>query len=154
NLLDSHDTARFVTLARNDKTAFRLATLFQMTFIGAPSIFYGDEIGLMGGHDPACRAAFPWDSADWDTGLLHEIQRLIALRKKSPALRRGDYRCLLAQEDVHVHLRAWEGEGVLVALNRSLTQRRIDVPTADALREGQVLHEVWTREPACVERAA
>ena len=81
NILDSHDMARFVTLARGDKTAFRLATLFQMTYVGAPSIFYGDEIGLMGGQDPACRAAFPWDSADWDTDLLHEVQRLIALRK-------------------------------------------------------------------------
>jgi neopullulanase len=62
NLLGSHDMARFLTLARNDKAALRLATLFQMTYSGAPSIYYGDEIGMAGGHDPANRGAFPWHS--------------------------------------------------------------------------------------------
>ena len=46
NLLGSHDMARFLTLARGDTTALRLATLFQMTYPGAPSIYYGDEVGL------------------------------------------------------------------------------------------------------------
>jgi len=46
NLLDSHDTARFLTIARGDESALRLATLFQMTYPGAPCIYYGDEIGM------------------------------------------------------------------------------------------------------------
>ena len=60
NLLSSHDMARFLTLARGDLSALRLATLFQMTYPGAPSIYYGDEIGMAGGHDPLNRGAFPW----------------------------------------------------------------------------------------------
>ena len=60
NLLGSHDMARFLTLARGDLSALRLATAFQMTYPGAPSIYYGDEIGMAGGHDPANRGAFPW----------------------------------------------------------------------------------------------
>ena len=75
NLLDSHDMARFLSLAKGDKSALRLATLFQMTYPGAPSIYYGDEIGLAGGHDPFNRAAFPWESTDWDMDLLHDFQR-------------------------------------------------------------------------------
>ena len=63
NLLGSHDTARFLSLARGDKSALRLATLFQMIYPGAPSIYYGDEIGMTGGHDPANRGAFPWHQA-------------------------------------------------------------------------------------------
>ena len=59
NLLGSHDMARFVSLARGDVSALRLATLFQMTYPGAPSIYYGDEIGMTGGHDPANRGPFP-----------------------------------------------------------------------------------------------
>ena len=90
NLLGSHDMARFITLAKGDQTALRLATLFQMTYPGAPSVYYGDEIGMAGGHDPANRGAFPWQKPEtWDTDLLHEFQRLIALRRARPALRRG-----------------------------------------------------------------
>jgi cyclomaltodextrinase len=66
NLLGSHDTPRFRTLARGDTSAYRLATLFQMTYPGAPCIYYGDEIGMEGRHDPACRGAFPWDDRQWD----------------------------------------------------------------------------------------
>jgi neopullulanase len=143
NLLDSHDMARFLTLARGNRDALRLATLFQMTYVGAPSIFYGDEVGLSGGHDPACRAAFPTDSAAWDSKLLHEFQRLIALRKRSVALRRGAYRTLLAQGDVHVHLRQWNDEAVLVAINRGPATRRVNVDLGSVSNNG-VWHEVWT----------
>ncbi|MBI3761980.1 MAG: glycoside hydrolase family 13 protein, partial [Chloroflexi bacterium] len=69
NLLDSHDTARFLSVARGDESALRLATLFQMTYPGAPSIYYGDEIGLDGGSDPDCRKTMPWGESQWNTGL-------------------------------------------------------------------------------------
>jgi neopullulanase len=154
NLLDSHDMARFVTLARGDKSAFRLATTFQMTYAGAPSVYYGDEIGLSGGHDPGCRRSFPWDETLWDTRLLHEFQRLIALRKESAALRRGSYECLFARQDVHVHLRQFEVDSVMVAINRGTATRRVDVPARGLLDEGTVLGEVWAHETVKVEAGA
>ena len=48
NLLGSHDMARFLSLARGDQSALKLATIFQMIYPGAPSIYYGDEIGMAG----------------------------------------------------------------------------------------------------------
>ena len=66
-----------------------------MTYPGAPSIYYGDEIGMQGGHDPANRAAFPWHDTDsWDHDLLGYFQRLISLRSSRTALRRGAFRVL------------------------------------------------------------
>jgi neopullulanase len=145
NLLDSHDMARFVTLARGDKSALRLATLFQMTYPGAPSIYYGDEIGLDGGHDPLNRAAFPWDEADWDHDLLHDFQRLIALRKSHPALRRGSFVPLYASNDVYAFARSLDGETFVIALNTSRENRRIEIPLKD-LTPAIRLHHVWGRD--------
>jgi neopullulanase len=145
NLLDSHDMARFVTLARGDKSALRLATLFQMTYPGAPSIYYGDEIGLDGGHDPLNRAAFPWDEADWDHDLLHDFQRLIALRKTHPALRRGSFVPLCASDSVYVFARSFDGETFVIALNTSHENRRIEIPLKD-LTPATRLHHVWGRD--------
>ena len=49
NLLSSHDEPRFLTMVSGDKRRLQLATLFQMCYPGAPSVYYGDEIGLQGG---------------------------------------------------------------------------------------------------------
>jgi cyclomaltodextrinase / maltogenic alpha-amylase / neopullulanase len=151
NLLDSHDTARFVTLAGGDQSALRLATLFQLTFPGAPSIYYGDEIGLAGGHDPANRGAFPWDETRWDTSLLHDFQRMISLRHARPALRRGTYTTLSAKGDVHTHLRHLGSESIVVAINTATATRLVDIPLFDLVPEGAGLDEVWTNESVRVE---
>ena len=155
NLLDSHDMARFLSLARGDLSALRLATLFQMTYPGAPSIYYGDEIGMTGGHDPANRAAFPWHRTDtWDTDLLHDFQRLIAFRKARPSLRRGSYTILHAADDVFAHARQLGDETVVVAFNPARQTRRVDLGVKAILPEGAALGEVWGRGAAKVEGGA
>jgi cyclomaltodextrinase / maltogenic alpha-amylase / neopullulanase len=151
NLLGSHDMARFATLARGDLSALRLATLFQMTYPGAPSIYYGDEIGLSGGHDPLNRGAFPWEATDWNRDLLHDFQKWIALRKARPSLRRGRYQSLYARDGVHVHLRQLGEELMIVALNTATATRRIQVPMGNLVGDGAVLAEEWTHEVAKVE---
>ena len=80
NLLDSHDTARFLHLLGEDKQRMRLAATLLITYIGVPSIYYGDEVGLSGGNDPDCRRCFPWDTTDWDHVLHDHYRRLIQLR--------------------------------------------------------------------------
>ena len=59
NLIGSHDTPRARTVLGGDVAALRLATLLQLTLPGAPSIYYGDEIGMDGGHDPDYRRGYP-----------------------------------------------------------------------------------------------
>ncbi|MCW2924077.1 MAG: alpha-glycosidase [Thermoleophilia bacterium] len=60
NILDSHDTERFITQAGGDWYRQRPAAIFQMTYIGAPVVYYGDEIGMEGGKDPDSRRAMEW----------------------------------------------------------------------------------------------
>jgi neopullulanase len=97
NLLDSHDTPRFLSLAGGDRSALRLATLIQMTLPGAPCIYYGDEIGLEGREDPDCRRSYPWDPARQDGALRAFVAGLTELRRSEPALRRGRFRLLEAE---------------------------------------------------------
>ncbi|HWE38315.1 MAG TPA: alpha-amylase family glycosyl hydrolase, partial [Isosphaeraceae bacterium] len=151
NLLSSHDTARFVTVARGDQSALRLATLFQMTYTGPPSLYYGDEVGLAGGHDPLNRGAMPWDEATWDHDLLRGFRRMIALRKARPSLRRGSYSGVYARDGVHVHLRRLDNDVVVVALNTDRVTRRIDIPVISALDDGATLEEAWANRSLRVE---
>lgn len=128
NLLGSHDTPRFLTLVGGDRSALRLATLFQMTMPGAPCIYYGDEIGLSGGYEPASRGAFPWDENIWDHELRRFVQQAIALRKAYPALRRGTYRAVLAQGEHYAFLREHEGQRLVVVFNTSKREAALSIP--------------------------
>ncbi len=73
NLLDSHDMPRFINLVSGNKKALCLAVLFQMTYPGAPCVYYGDEVGLSGGRDPENRGTFPWDETRWD----HDLRKVL-----------------------------------------------------------------------------
>jgi len=127
NLLDSHDTPRYLSCVSGDKSALKLAWLFQFAYPGAPNIYYGDEIGLDGKHDPDCRKSFPWDEHKWDKNLLAYIKELIALRKKRPALRRGDFKRLWSADGVYAFSRSYEGKTFIVALNVSESPQQAHV---------------------------
>ena len=135
NLLGSHDTARFVTLAGGDVPSLRLAFLALMTLPGAPCIYYGDEIGIEGRQDPDSRRAFPWDRSLWNVELLEMTRALIALRHAHPALRRGSYVTLAAQGDAIVYSRVG-ADTVVVALNSGDEAVEIEI-NADALPEAE-----------------
>jgi neopullulanase len=100
NLLDSHDTPRFLTCAGGDINSLKLALTFLFTYTGAPCMFYGDEIGLAGRHDPECRQPFPWDPAKWNQDLLGYVKSLVALRKNHVVLRHGGFARLYSAEGV------------------------------------------------------
>lgn len=119
NLLDSHDTPRLLTLAGGDKRRMKLAALFQFTFMGTPCIYYGDEIGLDGGHDPGCRKCMEWNPDRQDLELFAFYRQLIALRKEHPALRTGGFRFLHAEAgDMRLlYERYDDGSRFVVAVN-------------------------------------
>lgn len=128
--LDSHDTERFMTLVGGNTDKLKLAFLFQMAFPGAPAVYYGDEIGQEGGKDPDSRRAFPWKEADWNRDLRAWVKTLIALRKRTPSLRRGDYLRLLAEDGHYVFARTLGEDKVLVALNATSMARQLEVSCA------------------------
>ena len=118
NQLDSHDTARFKTLLGRDVERLPLAVVWLFTWPGVPCIYYGDEVGLDGNNDPFCRKPFPWQVEKQDAELFSLYQRMIALRKKSLALRRGGCQVLYAEDNVVVFVRLLNQQRVLVAINR------------------------------------
>lgn len=118
NLLDSHDTTRFLTAVRGDAARMALAVTLLFTYPGVPSIYYGDEIGLVGGRDPDCRRCFDWDRERWNAGLHAHYRRLIAWRKARPELRHGAYQTLAVGDDALVFARYTESSVAAVALNR------------------------------------
>jgi neopullulanase len=127
NLLDSHDTPRFLSCVGGDKASLKLAWLFMFTYPGAPCIYYGDEIGMEGQHDPDCRRSFLWDESKWDKDLLGYAKELIALRKKHSALRRGDFKRLWSANGVYAFSRSFEGKTFVAALNVSESPQQIHV---------------------------
>lgn len=132
NLLSSHDTPRFRTLAGGDTSAVRMAVLVQMTLPGAPSIYYGDEIGMEGAHDPDCRRSFPWERPDaWDAGVLEFTRRATAARHANPTLRAaGRLRLVGAMDETAAYVRWDDRDLFVVALNAGddAASLRIDIP--------------------------
>ncbi|MDW8396081.1 MAG: glycoside hydrolase family 13 protein [Anaerolineae bacterium] len=128
NLLDSHDTARFLSIARGDESALRLAVLCMMTYPGAPCIYYGDEVGMCGAKDPDCRRAFNWDASTWNHPLREYYKQAIALRKAYRALRDGDFRVIYADAQVVAYLRERGDERLVVLLNAGHTAAQLDLP--------------------------
>jgi cyclomaltodextrinase len=116
NVLGSHDTSRLITIADGDQTSVELCNLLLFTFPGAPSIYYGDEVGLPGGKDPDCRRVFPPESV-WNQEILNTHKQLISLRQNYPALRIGNYQVLYAVATVYIFVRSLEREELIVAVN-------------------------------------
>jgi neopullulanase len=152
NLLDSHDTPRFITCARGDESALRLAALFMFTYPGAPCTYYGDEIGLDGQHDPECRRTFPWDASRWNHDLREFFKQCIVLRKAHPALRRGSYTVLWSKQDVYAFVRQLGDETIVVALNLSRETREASLPINAAVADPTVFKNAWGTERYTVKQ--
>ena len=117
NLLDSHDTARVLTELNGDINKLKIAVGIQMTFVGAPVIYYGDEIGLEGAKDPWCRKPFPWDKEFWNMDIYNYYKSLIKLRKQHEALRYGEYEVLKTKLGALIYRRFTENDEVIVITN-------------------------------------
>jgi cyclomaltodextrinase len=126
NLLASHDTARLLSIAGDDKPSVELATLLLLTYPGAPSIYYGDEVGLPGKLDPDSRRAFPMED-HWERDVLDYHRQLIAIRHQYKALRTGTYEVLFAETTVYVFARILEGEEVVVIVNIGTAEIEVNI---------------------------
>jgi glycosidase len=176
NLMDSHDTDRlasmFVNPDRGYDTSNRLqdtgpdysldkpndtqrkrmmqAVVCQMTFVGAPMIYYGDEAGMWSPDDPSNRQPMIWrdlmpyddPAITFDDEMFGWYQRLIALRHGLPTLRRGFFRTLIADDDAGVlaYARDLDNDHVYIILNRSDKPRDVTLPIADRDRDATLVN--------------
>lgn len=148
NLLDSHDTARLLTKCDGNKDKMKLAALFQFTYTGTPCIYYGDEIGMTGGHDPDCRKCMEWDEEKQDLELFAFYQDLIAVRLKYSALRTGKLTFLSAEADSTslVYTREDEDNLFVIMMNNSELPAEIEVPVKERRWEN-----IYTKETAVLK---
>lgn len=130
NLLGSHDTSRFLTISRGDVDKAVISLLFMMTYIGAPMIYYGDELGMQGGNDPSCRGTMIWDRKQWDHTLFKMYKRMIKIRKQHPALRRGTFETLYKDSTgrIYAYKRSYSSDLLIVVINSGLKERTLRIP--------------------------
>jgi len=134
NLLGSHDVERFLTACDEKPERMKLAVLFQMTYVGMPEIYYGDEVGMVGKTDPDCRRCMIWDEAEQNRDLLDWHRRLIKVRKSRKALQTGTYRAVLkdALHNVYGFLREKENERIFTVLNNGQAPATVELPEGAA----------------------
>jgi len=148
NLLGSHDTPRILSILGGDVARLTLAILFQMTFVGAPNIYYGDEVGMRSvgvvGHEG--RASMSWNQRRWDAELRNTVKRLVALRREHAALRRGAFVPLYAKDSTNVYAfgRHLGQETLLVVINNGEGLYEVNLPVKDVLGEGTRLTDLLT----------
>jgi Glycosidases len=158
NLLDSHDTARVLTTFKGDLERLRLALTAQMTLPGAPMIYYGDEVGLLGETDPDCRRCMPWEEHDWNLPVLQMTRELTALRQAHPALRQAhpalrsaQPQTLAAFNGIYAYRMAGAGDEVIVVLNAREAIPAFELPTLSTVQRwrefsrGQVIESPYGR---------
>jgi len=146
NLIGSHDTARIRTVLGDDPGRVRAAFGLLLTYVGVPSIYYGDEVGLGGGDDVHARQPMPWDPGTWDRDLQAFVRTLVHVRRSSLALRRGGFQVLEVGEDWLAYLRDTDDEQVIVVAVRGPGGRPggpLDV-AAGAVADGMLFREVLT----------
>lgn len=176
NLMDSHDTDRLSSMIKNPGRQYdrdanegnrnynpgkpteeeynkqKLILAFQVTYLGAPMIYYGDEVGMWGADDPHCRKPMVWDELNYDdeiidetsgfgTGygryevsqnkyLLNWYKKLISIRNKSNALKKGEQRFLYVSTDSRSFAfeRKLNDEIIIVVFNLNEDSKSIEIP--------------------------
>jgi cyclomaltodextrinase / maltogenic alpha-amylase / neopullulanase len=130
-LLGSHDTERFLTACKENGRGWdregtalkrmKLAVFFQLTYIGIPMIYYGDEVGMEGATDPHCRKPMLWQAQEQNAELHEWYKTLIALRKQHTILQKGSFRPWFTDEvrGVLGFVRRWEQDKIGVIINNS-----------------------------------
>lgn len=143
----------------------KLFVIFQMTYVGAPMVYYGDEIGMWGANDPDDRKPMLWpdivyeneralpggkmralenaDVVNINTAMYAHYKKMIAIRHNHKALQVGDYKTLLTDDadNIFAFQRKYGHETVWVVMNNSDSERRILMPSAQISAFVDVLND-------------
>ncbi len=133
NLLDSHDTPRILTICENNIEKVKLLYLFQLSFVGTPCIYYGDEIGMTGGQDPGCRKCMVWDKSEQNVDLFEHVKKLIHLRKSMASFgNQGIFEFIEANDETNhiMYRKSFNDEKLLFVVNNSLDKITVELPNS------------------------
>lgn len=141
NLLGSHDTQRFLREANENRVALQLATAAQLTLPGAPSIYYGDEIGMTGGKDPDCRRTFIWEKDEQDINQLSLVKKLNSLRHEYDCLSVGRFKFIPVSgaDKLLVYLREYEDNNILVIINNGNPLENTEITGLEGYKKAKSL---------------
>ena len=161
NELSNHDHSRFLTRTNRvvgrverlgpeaanqfvNPAVMREAVAFQMTWIGAPTVYYGDEAGVCGFTDPDNRRTYPWGNEDQEMLSFH--REMIRIHKEHQAFRTGAVHILLGEEDILAYGRFTEKEQIVVILNNrdELSQITVPVWRAEVPVKGRMKRLMYT----------
>ncbi len=143
NELSNHDHSRFLTRTNRrvgrvaslgpeaanqniNKGTFREAVVIQMTWPGAPTIYYGDEAGLCGWTDPDNRRSYPWKHEDME--LIEFHRDMIRIHKENKSLIRGSYKALLGMHKVIAYGRFLRENQIVVVINNNYEDMELEIP--------------------------
>jgi glycosidase len=164
NLLDSHDTERIRwTLTPGEETTAnkelnaasvaegkqrqQIASLIQFTVPGAPTVFYGDEVGITGDDDPDDRRTYPWadKGGSPDMAMFDHYKTLNTLRSTNSVLVSGDFKILLADDTsgVIAYGRKTNNQAAIIIVNRSNQNQSGAIPVAGYLPDGITLNKAY-----------
>lgn len=116
NLIDSHDTARFLHVCGEQNDKLKMAAALQLLLPGMPFIYYGDEYGMTGGDDPDCRRGMLWDVTKQNQEMYEWYHSLIRMRKMHSVITEGkvtECNC--------------DDEKGIIALTRELGEERVTI---------------------------
>lgn len=147
NELSNHDHSRFLTRTNHkvgrvhelgsdaasdgvNKGVFREAVVIQMTWVGAPTIYYGDEAGVCGFTDPDNRRTYPW--GEEDHSLLSFYKEAICIRKENPVLTHGSTCFLALDYQLLIYGRFSEENQIVVVINNGKEEKEVNVPVWQA----------------------
>ncbi|MBQ6551618.1 MAG: glycoside hydrolase family 13 protein [Lachnospiraceae bacterium] len=143
NELSNHDHARFLTRTNRrigrlktvgsyaagegiSYSSFRQGVVIQFTLPGAPTVYYGDETGVVGWTDPDSRRTYPWGREDWSMISFH--REMIRIHKKYSALKAGAFKPLCMDRGFIAYGRFDENSAVTVAINHWDHERYVEIP--------------------------
>jgi len=143
NQLDNHDHSRFLTRTNHhvgrveisgphaaevdvDVATLREAVVMQMTWPGAPTLYYGDEAGVCGFTDPDNRRTYPWGCENRE--LLNFYQAIISVHKEYEVFRRGSFKELYAAWNVLAYGRFTDKEQAVIVVNNSWADAHLEIP--------------------------
>lgn len=142
NIMGSHDVPRILTEAGGDPARVKEAAFFQMTYAGAPVVYYGDELGMAGQKDPDNRKCMAWDTVSGND-MLAFYTKLIAIRKAHPGLRGAQFRTLMRHNDYRLfaYVRADANEKLVVAFNSGHQARDFQLDVSKEFANGTQLQD-------------